>query len=469
MSDYNKKNFADFRKLVEPWWGAYQCVVKSYVALKSVDGPRLLFGRILLEPSRDGIDDASFVFETEHVIAGRFVTNAADCECSALLENGEVGELVCEDGTTVIELEMDSALSTSFSPIYHPLVSSGARLPSLTVRGTSRHNLIVKVSESRQLDWELKAATTPFDSLDDLLDRCGLPIGTQMGDSATLEIVAKSPAMISATSTIANGEAVIECHLAAGLDPALLLLGYKLFGQGRVDRGSAGGANIQWRDENDIKVGSCRIPVGEVSVLLAFVSFGGVSLHQGWISDPSKHLNPRHAIHKVFDEDFEVLKKMLSRPDPDNKYGFENAVSTLLSLLGFSAINYGRMPKLQRGPDIIAITPAGHVAVVECTIGLLDQNDKLAKLVQRIKLVREKLIDSGYGHLQIHPVIVTPLTRAEVSADLDDAGKHGIAVICKENIEEMLNQASLPPHADRLFEDAKDLIPASGQQSLFRE
>jgi hypothetical protein len=58
----------------------------------------------------------------------------------------------------------------------------------------------------------------------------------------------------------------------------------------------------------------------------------------------------------------------------------------LLTLLGFSVANYGRIPKLQKGPDIIAITPSGHVGVVECTVGLINESDKLAKLVQRTAL-----------------------------------------------------------------------------------
>jgi hypothetical protein len=203
--------------------------------------------------------------------------------------------------------------------------------------------------------------------------------------------------------------------------------------------------------------------------LQALLSYDRVSLHQWWIIDPKKHLNPRHAIHQVFDQDLEVLKKMLLKPEPDKPYAFEGAISTLLTLLGFSVSNYGRIPKLQKGPDIIAIAPSGHIGVIECTVGILSENDKLAKLVQRTKLIKEKLTEAGYGQLQLQPAIVTPLSKEEVTADLAIAGEHGIAVVCKENLEGALNLVSLQPNADRMFEEVKSLIPALGQQSLFEQ
>ena len=72
-------------------------------------------------------------------------------------------------------------------------------------------------------------------------------------------------------------------------------------------------------------------------------------------------------------------------------------------------------------------------------------------------------------NLQLQPTIVTPLSRDEVAADLVTAGKYGIAVVCKQNIENTLNQVGLPPNADRVFQEAKKLVPASDQPSLFEK
>jgi len=234
-----------------------------------------------------------------------------------------------------------------------------------------------------------------------------------------------------------------------------------------VVRGSITGDKLQWEDEGDVRVARHRIPVGEALLVQAFLSYDRVSLHQWWITDPTKHLNSRHAIHEVFDQDQELLRRMLFAPETDKPYAFEGAVSVLLNLLGFSVSNYGRIPKLQKGPDIVAVTPLGHVAVVECTVGLLNENDKLAKLVQRTKLVKAKLAQAGYGRLEVQPIVVTPLSRDEVVADVETAGEHGIAVVCKGDLEQMVRQVALPPNADRLFADSRRLVPRSNPSLPF--
>lgn len=465
MNSRQEQYFSDFESLLALCAGTYQCAVISYVGLKTAQGPRLLFGRVLLEPTRTGVSEAPFRFETEHLFAARFVSGATPTDIELSLVKARNGEILAIDGETSVPLQSDGNFSVFFSPIHHPFVSEGPRLPSLRVSGMTKHNLIVSITDPRALDWELKAAEAPFDNLDELLSQCNLPTQMQMGDSTTLEIVAKSPVMISGASAITGSNAVIECNLAASLDPGRLRLGYKIPHKDAVDRASVSGSAFEWRQEGDIQVGTYRLSVGDASLLQAFVSYAGISHHQWWVADPRKRLNPRYAVHQIFDEDLDLLRRMLMKPETDKPYVFENTVSTLLNLLGFSVSNYGRIPKLQKGPDIIAISPAGHVGVVECTVGLLDENDKLAKLVQRAKLIRDRLNGAGYAFLQLQAVIVTPLSREEVAANLETAGKYDIAVVCREDLEEMLDQTNLPPNADRLFEETKRLIPNVGQGS----
>ena len=467
MNNPLQKDIAALDALLSSCDGAYSCAVVSYVGFKTTESQRLLFGRVLLEPNRAIVNDTVFRFETEHLVAARFVCGAATDDIGSFLEKAGNGEIRTIDGAACLTLQVDGNLSSFFSPIHHPFVSEGPRLPSLRVSGVSRHNLLMSVADPRILDWELKAAETPFDNLDELLSQCGLPTQMQMGDSTALEIVAKSPTMIAGTSVIKESNAVIECHLAAGLDVTKLRLGYKVFHKDVVSRASASGSALTWRQEGDIQIGIHKMSVGDALLVQAFLSYAGVSHHQWWVSDPQKQLNPRHAIHQIFDEDLELLRRMLLKPETDKPYVFENAVSTLFNLLGFSVSNYGRIPKLQKGPDIIAISQTGHVGVIECTVGLLDENNKLAKLVQRTKLIRDKLNATGYGSLQLQAVILTPLPRDEVTANLETAGKHDIAVVCKDDIEQLLNQVNLPTNADRLFEDAKRLVPNAGQVSLF--
>ena len=70
MSNSYEQAFQGFEAFLSKWKVAYVCSVHSYVVVKAPEGLRLLFGRILLEPTRDGVNETSFKFETEHIIAG---------------------------------------------------------------------------------------------------------------------------------------------------------------------------------------------------------------------------------------------------------------------------------------------------------------------------------------------------------------------------------------------------------------
>jgi hypothetical protein len=165
----------------------------------------------------------------------------------------------------------------------------------------------------------------------------------------------------------------------------------------------------------------------------------------------------------MFDQKAKLLSQMLLNSDRDKDMAkhFEGAVTNLWGLLGFSVSNYGRFPKLQDGPDIIAVAPDGNVAVIECTTGLLDLNDKIAKLVQRTHALSNTLSASGHGHKAIQPVSITQLSRSEVAANLEDAEKHHIAVMCNEDLSQLLTQIPLFPNPDSFFRALKKYIPQS--------
>ena len=459
MTAIEKKEFDNFNALINHWINAYAWCVYSYVALKTNVGYRLLFGRVIFETSGFVQDKKDFNFETAHIRAGQFAVKIGSDTIATVLENAKKGEFALTDGILQLSVQQNHPYSIYFYPIYHPFIKEGPRLPSLIIRGDTKHDLFMKSISQELVDWDLKAANSPFFNIDELLSHCGLPLLNQMGDSTTYEIIARSPAFIVNTSIIKDGKGLVECNISNGLDIKKLKVGYKLPFKDLNERGSIIGDALKISDGFGFKKCLIEIPVKDAAVMQVFLSYSDFALHQWWIFDRDKQLNPRYSIHQVIDPQLELLKETLFKPNKNMSFVFENAVSNLLNLLGFSASNYGRIPKLQDGPDIIAVTPAGHIGVVECTTGLLDENDKLAKLVLRTKLIKEKLETSGYGYLKIQPIIVTPLTRKAVAANLENAGKHGIAVMCKENIENLMQQLILPPNPERLFEEAKELIP----------
>ena len=169
-----------------------------------------------------------------------------------------------------------------------------------------------------------------------------------------------------------------------------------------------------------------------------------------------------------------MLAKILF--DPGNKSDravkFEGAVTALFNLLGFSANNYGPVPEFKDGVDIVACTPHNNIAVVECTIGLPDLKEKLAKLRARANAIEELLAQSGHKKIQVLPVMVTPLPRSHAEVNIKTANEYRIVVLCKEELTEALNQIHMAPYADRFFNYMRSLLPIQPQQyfaGLLRE
>lgn len=458
-----------FLEFISPWIAAYRWATISYVGFNGPEGPVLLMGRILLEPSRTSVENARFSFASNSLVASHALIEQDAGKLEELISHCREGSIprIEEDKWIGLDNKIDGR--AHFNSIRPPRASDALlelRFPTVVITGGNKGEVFKDV-DPFLLNWELSASSTPFQDFNELLAACGFPTWQNWGDFTGIEIVAKPPTMISESSQMNEGEAVIECRLASNLDLEALRIGYKMVRGGKVERGVVTGPPSEVRQDGDVQVATYRRPTGTAPFLQLFANYGGVAHHRWWIGDASKAPNLRQIVHAAFDPQSELLREMLLEPDRSKPYAFENAVATLLHLLGFSAVGYGHIPKLQDGPDVLAMTMQGHVLAVECTVGLLNKNDKLSKLTQRVTVVRRALEEAGHAAFRIQAAIVTPLSREEVSADLEFAGKHGIAVVCREDLERALIQALQAPDSDSAFDDICGLVPPEGRQGTF--
>jgi hypothetical protein len=470
--DLNTKeniDVSEFNKLLSLWKGVYKWKATSFVAIKKPDGAKLLIGRVIFDSIKPQ-DSSRFSLETTHLIADREISGTTIEDIDTCIKNAIEGKLTSSNQIILLHQKSGESLSTTFFPTYHPSVTFGPRLPSIIIRGSSKHDLLSAqfFRPNEMLDFDLRSAAQPFDGLDDLFIHLGFPVSRQSGDFTVLEIIATSPALIADDSKITAGYAQIKCKLAEAADIKKIKFGYKIFHENSIERGNITGDALEWIMDGHLKTGSASISTKNAPVLQGFLSYDGILLHQWWVTDPLKRLNERHAIYEVFDEELKLLKDFLLSHAGKEDRAFEHGIALLLNILGFSVSHHGTIKKLEKGPDIIAASPiSGNVGVIECTTGLLNENDKLSKLAQRTTLV--KVTKAGYGHINVQPVIISALRRNEIEADIELAGKTGIAVVCKENIEELLNRVTLPPNPDALFQEAQQLIPRTEQPPLFPE
>jgi len=136
----------------------------------------------------------------------------------------------------------------------------------------------------------------------------------------------------------------------------------------------------------------------------------------------------------------------------------EATVSWLLWMLGFSVAHFGVVTRTQVPIDIIATTPQGHFAVIECTTGMLRSDSKIPKLIERTDGIRRRLELAGNRHLRVIPVIVTTKSRKEIISEVDQVERQNVCIICLENLEKAVLDTVVSQDADRIFENAEHSI-----------
>jgi hypothetical protein len=420
----------------------------SYLAIRSEHQFLLLQGTLLFGSRTTPLTH----FHSENVRAG----------CYRLKEDLELNP------RTLIEKLLSGALDTPHGELEFPCRPGGKhavahldlhptglqhqmRLNVLTISGASLGSCLKQPS----LDWEVKASATPYDGLQELASEYGL--GLLRGEVATVEAVAHAVVVVDSRSRVEGRKALMAVRAAKALSPDKIRIGYRVFGQGRCcERSAINGGTLKWTEEHGIKIAEAETEVPEGAVVNCITSYDGSAQHHWWIFDPSKAQNPRRAAYETIDPGLKILRENLNKTgrgrDQDD---FESGVAVLLWMLGFSPAHVGRDKRLESA-DQIATTPQGHFAVVECTTGLLKADTKMARVIERAERVRSELGPLGS---RVLPVMVTPKFRADVRADVDDAEKHGVLVIAREQLDEALDIRTVQlPNADLIYAEAEQAV-----------
>ena len=456
LADNDQKIVEDFFAELAPWQDAYTKFASlSYFAVKHDHAFVLVQARLFLNTGPSDLPIAHF--ETNNIRVGHFLFADLTVDAINIVKLLDEGKIKCPWGDIRLTSNNGSNFSAYHIPFHPDGLQNGNRLDVLTLSWVRRTELI----RQPQLDWEVKAAITPYDSIAELLTEYRL--GQLRGDAANFEIVAFNVAAVDLSSTVCETKANPTVLLANGLNPEKVTLGYRVFSQGRVvQRATVSGANMQWGLRDTLQRGCCDVDIPPAAVLHCVASYSGVAHHQGWLSDPSTVQNPQRSVYEAFDEKLEVLRDFLAKSQGKGRDArdLEAGVSWLLWMLGFSVAHLGATNKTQNAPDLIATTPRGHFAVIECTTGLLKSENKLALLVDRTEVLRRRLENSGNRHLHVLPILVTSKGRDEVKADLEQAEKLGVVVLTKESIEEGLRRTLVLHDAEGLFSQAEQAARA---------
>jgi hypothetical protein len=439
----------DFFRAIEPLHRANKNPSSfSYLAVKHGKEFYLVQGALVFNTSPSKTPFSHF--RSDNIRAGNYRLSELKLDVRGVVTALLSGQLPTPDGNLLFPCNEAGNFGATYEPFHQEGIKAQSRFDVLTILGGSQASYI----HQPFFDWELRAAPTPYEGLQELA--FDYKIG-QLRGVVSVEVIAFNVAAVDFTSAVSGSNAKLAVFLVHGLSTENVTLGYRVFTQGRVEsRSMLKGSAMQWTQTADHQYGTVDIDVPNAAVIQCFVSYCGIAQHFGWVSDPKAMQNPKRAVYNIFDDNLEILNNVLSKAGGKgrNARDLESGVAWLLWMLGFSVAHLGGTDLTQEAVDLIATTPKGDFAVIECTTGLLKADNKLPLLIERAERARAGVVASNNKHLRVLAVIVTSRTRAEIIADIEQAEKLGVLVMSRENLEEAVNRTLVLPNAEQMYEEA---------------
>ena len=443
----NTKVIEEFFHAIEAFQNAMIPTV-TYVSWASNGVPFIVKARLRFAPQ--GTDFAPRRFDWNKVTAESFKLSDVGKTPREFVDGILAGRLASPSGEINFPPQHEDNYAAQFVELHPEGLELQSRTAVLQIRGSDQNSPL----NYAPLDWELKAASPPYDSLTELCQDFGL--GALIDPACLFEAVVSDVVAMDFACKVVGTSIELAAFAAQGLATNEVSIGYRLYDKGQVIRREAvSGDQLAWSDVEKAQRGSVTIEVPPAAVLHCYARYQGVAHQHRWFNDPTVAQNPRRASYERFDPNLELLREMCVPKDNKFARDLEIAVAWLLWMLGFSVLHLGETKRLQDGPDIIATTPTEHYVVVECTTGQIKGESKLERLVARAATVRERLEKSNNRHLKVLPLMVTSMTQAEVAIGTQAARVNGVVVLAREDLFAALDRTLILPRPDEIYAEAE--------------
>ena len=413
------KKTQDFFKAIEPLQPAYADPSFTYLAIRGTGGWELIKGRVAFNTGPSNLPLTHF--ESKNVRAGHYLFAELKTTPRDFLHNITNGPVKMPFGNLTFPMNQHGYHDASYQPFHEQGLLAQNRLEVLSITGANNP----VIGHAIHYDWEVRASDTPYDGLQELMTEYNLG---PLENYITLEFVAYNVAAFDFSSSVDGTTAHMVVRLAVKADTDQFKLGYRVSSQGKIQsRGMLPGDAFRWTDRGGYKEGTSDLEVPNAAVIHCIANYAGIAEHHGWMLDPNVVQNPQRAVYETFDRKLEFALEVLGRePKGSRARDLETVCGWIFWMLGFSVANLGGTDRTQEAADLLVTTPAGHMAIVEVTMGLLKAENKLANLHDRAQAVRKSLDNSNNKHIRLLPIIITTKTREEIQPDLEQAEKWGI-------------------------------------------
>jgi hypothetical protein len=455
--DHVRKNIEDFLCTISPVEDVYRNDSFSYLAIKTDEGFVVVQGTLYLNTQTPKLPQGKF--ETPRIRAGHFLLSDTQQNRREFIDQLGMGKLQTPHGELFFPPNTSNMHGTNYHRFHEIGLQSQRRLAVLSIFGAESSNYIH--ANQPHLDWEARAADTPYDGLQEILTEYqpGVLQGVNRIDIAALDLAAID------TNSIVEGEtATLIVRAVKTTATDRISVGYRILDQGRVIRRSkVRSEEFDWKSGDGLQLGTAKISVPKAGIVHAFALHDGIAYHHYYFGDPASFQNARRAAYEAFDPKLEAFHDILAKTQGSKPEArdFEAAMPWLFWMLGFAPAYVGGPRRMRDAADFLIATPNGNIAVVECTVGLLKDDSKLPKLHDRTEAVRRNLNASSTRHVRVLPVIITTKSMTDIRSDIEQAEKLGICVIARDGIDRLVERTLFAQNADQLFEQAEQAAAAA--------
>lgn len=458
MAQTEKLTTWEESKLAE-FFGAsdsFRATTTPYLAVAALKGDgqnAIISARLVFASPTASVEERRF--ESRSLLV--FLTKLADVQTAeALIESAISGSFEFAGEPYVLFPRNIGGGGFNVEP-FNETMGAQMRLCALSVKGRETASLF----DFQHLDWELRASEPPYLSFGELLSEFGLSVASGY---TSFEAYHTSPVLVDRDRSALSGtDLTVSIRLERGLpiDEVQVALVAIRVGEAAV-RKIFRGNELGWEQDGEIQLGTLQWKAPAGRAIQAVAIFRGVAFHYWWVVDPQQIPNTRKAVYEVVDADLATLRDFMVASGPKGSArDLESAVAWLLWMLGFSIAHLGANTRTQDAVDILATTPNGNFALVECTTGVISTDKKVANLLSRKAVVLERLARASHNQVRVLPVIVTSKGRDEVVQEIQPAQERGVLVLTRDDLVDLLNRTDMLPDADQLYSEAEKRLAGS--------
>lgn len=322
---------------------------------------------------------------------------------------------------------------------------------NLQVTGQRLHPL--SGAETAGIDTALRNATPPFDGIEELSNWLRLSDRRINGRESVLNIRISPPVdMLVEKYSLHDNKFQLAFSAHPKFDVSRVGVSLREFpGIGIKSRRQVGDSIVWSRSKGGRRPGQLKVKLFNADSVLVMLTLGRQTIRRQWFTDPDKALNTRYMATQFFDKELKQLRQALL--DSTDSVKFEQAVASLLYLLGFSAA----IQVETQAPDILVSSPTGKLAIIECTTKISDFQSKLGKLVDRRNALLASLNAMGNVH-RVDAFLVCGLPKSQIAAEEKQLVQHRVTLLCRENLTDALIRLRTPTSPDEMLDQADSQI-----------